>query len=450
MKTLLSLTTFFCCISITLQAQGFTQGPFQNTILAGPVVADFNGDGFDDVWGYRTQFGERRVRVELNDGNTPISFTTLDTSFLFNVSGASVAVDFDGDQDIDVIGPESTNYHLFLYTNDGTARFSRDSLGISGANNVQAVDLDDDGDIDIVGINSFTTDNLIVYRNEGAQGFTQDILAPGFDGIRELQIADFDGDQKPDIVIGADRFAGDQIVIYRNLGNGAFQATPVVTDDFSGLQDLVVDDLNGDGRQDIIVIKSFTCFAFINQGEMGFQQENLFSVGSFQVSVQTGDYNGDGQTDIIMGGNTGNGVTWQQNLSNDPLQFEEFTVGGVTPAFHLINSDLDKDNDTDLILINGEFWWYENEIDQAPDNVLDFSDTSITLYPNPVVNELRFSNVRSGQYTLSITTVNGQRVLDQQLTANSVDLSHLPTGLYVVTLRDRQSGQSASTSVVKQ
>jgi hypothetical protein len=90
--------------------------------LTAVVVADFNGDGLDDIAGYRGEASSRVLRLHLANGvnsfadgvtisNEPVSF--------FEVSNSLFASDFDGDGDADlVLGNGAT------WLNDGAGAFS--------------------------------------------------------------------------------------------------------------------------------------------------------------------------------------------------------------------------------------------------------------------------------------------------------------------------------------
>jgi len=69
---------------------------------------------------------------------------------------------------------------------------------------------------------------------------------------RALQVADFDGDGKPDILVAERGFPG-RLIVFHNQGSGRF--TPIVVGLTSGVVDARVIDWNGDGRPDLIVVE---------------------------------------------------------------------------------------------------------------------------------------------------------------------------------------------------
>jgi hypothetical protein len=62
-----------------------------------------------------------------------------------------------------------------------------------------------------------------------------------------LAVADFDGDGRPDIAVGAQNF---EIIIFRNVGDGTFQRSFLWTG--TSVNRVATADLNGDGKPDLI------------------------------------------------------------------------------------------------------------------------------------------------------------------------------------------------------
>lgn len=102
-------------------------------------------------------------------------------------------------------------------------------------------------------------------------------------------------------------------------------------------------------------------------------------------------------------------------------------------------------------------------IDICDVTILDFSietdgslaidqvfDSSIDLYPNPVINTLNVNLEEIGQYEIDLYAVNGQRLQSFEFVGNErvVDVSQLPTGVYFLQI----SGDRKETlkKVIKQ
>jgi hypothetical protein len=120
-----------------------------------------------------------------------------------------------------------------------------------------------------------------------------------------IATGDFDGDGKTDVAIAMGDNRGSVLVL-RGLGTGAF-AAPMILPPMSpspgigdGTSALAVGDVNGDGRDDIIV----ACFLLSNQlivrlsTGSGFADPVAIPLPS-PVDVALGDLDGDGKLDVV-------------------------------------------------------------------------------------------------------------------------------------------------------
>jgi len=83
----------------------------------------------------------------------------------------------------------------------------------------------------------------------------------------------------------------------------------------------------------------------------------------------------------------------------------------------------------------------------SDENLLETFDVSI--YPNPTTGVLNISAENLSQIQMEILNLSGKVVLNYMTTPNTVDISGLPSGIYLVRLID-ENGQSNLKKILKQ
>lgn len=84
-----------------------------------------------------------------------------------------------------------------------------------------------------------------------------------------------------------------------------------------------------------------------------------------------------------------------------------------------------------------------NTVNSIPES---FSDTEITVYPNPCVDYINF-NTESKLENISIYNSNGQLISIEKLVNNRIDISQLPSGLYI--MRFDSDGKTINKKIIK-
>jgi FG-GAP-like repeat/Bacterial Ig-like domain (group 3) len=130
-----------------------------------------------------------------------------------------------------------------------------------------------------------------------------------------LVVADVNGDGKPDLVV-ANRSSGggpDSIAVLLGNGDGTFQPAQNIPlgQQFSSPTGLAVADLNGDGKLDIVATDSYTyglVGVFFGNGDGTFQPPQIYSTGGgYPSQVVIRDINADGKADLLVGQNSAPG-----------------------------------------------------------------------------------------------------------------------------------------------
>jgi hypothetical protein len=154
-----------------------------------------------------------------------------------------------------------------------------------------------------------------------AQNIDVKVQASGLDSHPiTLRVGDFNGDGKPDLLIG--QFVGFDagesfVTVLPGNGDGTFGA-PITRDEGFGLFGLAVGDFNGDGKLDFAAAGSPVSAAvvFSGNGDGTFALLGSFpSGGADPFGVATGDFNGDGLPDLVVVNTFSNSVGVLLNTS---------------------------------------------------------------------------------------------------------------------------------------
>jgi hypothetical protein len=198
--------------------------------------------------------------------------------------------DFDGDQRADIIVRYAANGPGRFYSSkDAHATWKR----LACVGTAETLDLDADGKLDMIG------DVFQVCRGNGDGTFSEEWTGATYfieqtSQVHSMSVADFDGDGRLDI---AGASGDDDITVFLGKPNLKFSgsrdyAVP------SGSMYIDAADVNGDGRDDVIVNGSGTMNVFVG----GADGSLTFSTRSNELgygATATGDVNHDGKLDIF-------------------------------------------------------------------------------------------------------------------------------------------------------
>ena len=346
------------------------------------------------------------IAVQPGPGGTFGNFTEvtpLDSIFItpqdedfWVITTAPADYDNDGDLDIAVLGyyvvyNVSVEDRLLLLRNDGSAdsvRWDFSYIDVpftnlsSGASDMAWGDFDNDTDLDLV---VGTDGQTVLYRNDSGTLILTDIELPGywedndqadFD-LRSISWADYDNDGDQDLIIPS---VFDQTnytfrtALIRNDGpdttvtNGwIFTETDSFFSPTSHAQTSWAD-FDGDQDLDLLLINvaPLTDEGFIkryrNDGGGNFVEENILGILSVEHGeAQWGDYDGDGDLDILVAGNIKELDSTYTAMAlriyrNDNETYTPFDVISCIPCEGWYDltaatwADYDSDGDMDILL----------------------------------------------------------------------------------------------------
>ena len=285
--------------------------PFPALSRGMAATADYDKDGDDDILisGYNAS-GQLIMRLYRNDKNR--RFYRLKESFTPVSNGSFDWGDFDhdGDPDILVTGKRYSNQlATVIYRND-KGLFTEQNTNIPGVYNGSArwADFDNDNDLDVlitgdIGGKPFTA----VYKNNNGK-FVR--LAQTFYPLRNSDCAwaDFDLDGDMDFIISGEDVEGFPVcMVYTNEERVFFREVPVA---IKGLKNCTIDlaDYDNDGDMDILMTGESLerPYTLVYENKSSFNFENIVAglPGVSSGIALWGDYDNDGDQDILLAGIT--------------------------------------------------------------------------------------------------------------------------------------------------
>jgi hypothetical protein len=301
------------------------------------VAGDFNGDGRTDLAvanGYETAENNSGNTLWVLLGNGDGTFQPpVSTALSFNPNSL-VAGDFTGDTRTDLVVAHSRTFDflgdpipgsafvsLLMCKADGTLQpLASTALSFTpGA--LLSGDFNGDGRTDLaVAASEYIDSNgrpvtgtqgvSVLFGN--GHGTFQTPVSTLLPFVPNALVAgDFNGDGRTDLAAPA----GDGVSVLPGNGDGTFQS-PMTTVLSFPPSSLVAGDFNGDGRNDLAACEQFSAKLFPDnpdylptngavsilpgKGDGTFQTQATIALTSGPVSVVTGDFNGDGRTDMAV------------------------------------------------------------------------------------------------------------------------------------------------------
>ena len=262
--------------------------------------------------------------TELTGAADPLSNPDKVPTFGAQPNPGFVDVDSDGDLDM-VMGDVAGTFRYFqrsgsTYTEITGASNPFNGFDVGSYANPEAIDIDGDGDLDLVtgaagGIPA-NNGTLLTWRNNGAGSWTQ-LVGAGVNPFNGVDVGSFsdgaavdvNGDGRMDLVVGNQ--AGTIDVLIHNADHSFTRqlgaANPFNGIDLGSYSSPAGIDVDGDGDTDVLFgNNSGTIRTFINNGGIfteatgGANPFDGIDVGSFS-NLSAADLNGDGDRDLVVG-----------------------------------------------------------------------------------------------------------------------------------------------------
>ena len=328
------------------------------------IWGDFDNDGDLDVL-VTGNFSTTSGSTDIYRNNGDNTFTQL--SSLIGVAFSCAAWgDYDNDGDLDILltGQSGTSTYISkIYKNNGNSTFSEQTgITLTGVyhGSVDWGDYNNDGYLDIILTGQSGTSTYIskIYKNNGNNTFTDQGISLTGVGYSSVAWGDYDNDGDLDILLTGNTGSTNSVSkIYKNNGNNTFtEQTNII------LQNVYYSsakwgDYDNDGDLDILLTGSGYCKIYQNNGNNNFSQAAAVGgINSCSSSVAWGDYDNDGDLDILLSGQSGTSTYVTKIYKNNgDNTFTDQTNIPLTGLFLSSVSWGDYDNDGDLdILLSGQ------------------------------------------------------------------------------------------------
>jgi hypothetical protein len=234
-----------------------------------------------------------------------------------------------------------------------------------------------------------------------------------------LACGDLNGDGKPDLVASRSGTTANSIFVFGNTGGpGISFATPVelLLDVGHFARQVAINDLNSDGKPEIIVANSFNnvLYIFLNQSAGGTLTINpspikiTLDTAPNSLALEVQDFDGDQKPDIAFTQNQGPNLYIIKNQSAGTPSFSKPTTITLAGSFNDLNSaDFNKDGKLDVVMTSP----FTNQVAV----LINQSSSSAFSFGAPIT--LASSN---GPYGVDVSDVDGDGFPDIVVGARTV------------------------------
>jgi len=262
---------------------------------------------------------------------------------------------------------------------------------IAAPAHVSATDMDGDRDLDVLVASMgqlFASNDkvgsVMILENDGRQNFTLHTLVDRVARVTDVRGADFNGDGRPDLVVGQFGYDDGETRWMENLGNWQFRSRNLQS--LSGVIHTIPDDFDKDGDMDFVSLVSQEweeIYVFENDGRGNFKSHLIWGSTNEDYGssgMRLADMNKDGLMDVLFTNGDAfdylpprprpwHSVQWLENKGG--YKFEHHPIGKFNGASGAVAADADSDGDLDVAAVScynlwerpesQSFVWFEND-----------------------------------------------------------------------------------------
>ena len=397
--------------SIALSApRGFDAGSGPQSV----AVGDFNGDGKPDLAVVNSYSNNVSILLGNGDGTFQIH-----VDYPTGAQPGSVAIgDFNGDGKLDlaVVNSYSNNVSVLLGNGNGTFQpaVSYGTGSGTGPAFVAVGDFNHDGKLDLAVANS-NSSNVSVLLGNGDGTFQTAVNYDVGGAPTSIAVGDFNHDGKLDLAVANSN--STYVSVLLGNGDGTFQ-TAVNYDVGGAPTSIAVGDFNHDGKLDLAVAvpvpgPSTYVSVLLGNGDGTFQTAVNYNAPYAPDAVAVGDFNGDGNLDLVVGNRSSNISVFLGNGDGTFRTAVNYSAG-YNPSSVAVG-DFNNDGTLDLAVANSGSSTTVTVLLQSP--TVSLSNTRLT-YANQVVatssasQTVTLSNTSALALNISSIVITGTNATD--------------------------------------
>ena len=240
------------------------------------------------------------------------------------------------------------------------------------------IDVDGDGKADLVVANECGVGNcesssigVLLGNGDGTFRSATTYTVTGSLYAVSVAVADLNHDGKPDLLAaGATKTGAGTVTVFLNKGDGTFPTQVSYSTGGFVATSVIAADMNGDGKFDAVATNTQFSSTITSYGSVGvllgngegtFGKATVYAVGLSPFGAATGDFNGDGALDIIVGdaaqlgkANVLGKVQVLLNKGNGSFitPATSFSTGGFN-AYSVAVANLNSDGNPDVVIADG-------------------------------------------------------------------------------------------------
>jgi len=335
-----------------------------------------------------------------NDGTFQNPLTIYDGNYY---TRQVKSVDLDNDGLSDIISSHSDG-SIYWAKNLGNNTFGNREY-ITGSSDsgsaLDFIDANEDGYLDIVTANNYSADNVRYILNQNGNSFDNDnpiIIDNSIQDPYQVDVKDIDNDGKDDIIVSF--WTNDNLSWYRNLGNGNFSSSNLISNTLYNSKSFSIEDIDNDGLKDIISSSNPSSIErklslFKNEGNGTVFQEIIINhyYGN-PNKIKIADLNNDNKNDIIVACND---IIWFENYGTEFSSYKIISSNNNTTYQNFIDiiiEDINDDGHKDILGFNLNYISIltNNNDETFTDQIFQYAPT--TSFRNPIYADFDGDNLK--------------------------------------------------------